>query len=30
LQYTWYKKVNGVSAGASSNNTLFAYIWLAM
>ena len=30
LQYTWYEKVNGVSAGASSNNTLFAYIWLAM
>jgi hypothetical protein len=30
LQYTWYEKVNGVSAGASNNNTLFAYIWLAM
>jgi hypothetical protein len=30
LQYTWYEKVNGISAGASSNNTLFAYIWLAM
>jgi hypothetical protein len=30
LQYTWYEKANGTSAGASSNNTLFAYIWLAM
>jgi hypothetical protein len=30
LQYTWYEKVNGVSAGASSNNTWFAYIWVAM
>jgi hypothetical protein len=30
LQYTWYEKVNGTSAGAPSNNTLFAYIWLAM
>ncbi len=30
LQYTWYEKVGGVSAGASNNNTLFAYIWLAM
>jgi hypothetical protein len=30
LQYTWYEKVNGTSVGASSNNTLFAYIWLAM
>ena len=30
LQYTWYEKVNGVTAGASNNNTLFAYIWLAM
>jgi hypothetical protein len=30
LQYTWYEKVNGVSAGASSNNTWFAYTWVAM
>ncbi len=30
LQYTWYEKANGTSVGASSNNTLFAYIWLAM
>jgi hypothetical protein len=30
LQYTWYEKVNGTSANASSNNTLFAYVWLAM
>jgi hypothetical protein len=30
LQYTWYEQVNGTSVGASSNNTLFAYIWLAM
>jgi hypothetical protein len=30
LQYTWYEQFNGTSVGASSNNTLFAYIWLAM
>jgi hypothetical protein len=30
LQYTWYETFNGTSAGASSNNTLFAYVWLAM
>jgi hypothetical protein len=30
LQYTWYERFNGTSAGASSNNALFAYIWLAM
>jgi hypothetical protein len=30
LQYTWYERFNGTSVGASSNNTLFAYIWLAM
>ena len=30
LQYTWYNKFDGTSVGASSNNTLFAYIWLAM
>jgi hypothetical protein len=30
LQYTWYEKFNGTSAGASTNNALFAYIWLAM
>jgi hypothetical protein len=30
LQYTWYEQFNGTSVGASSNNTLFAHIWLAM
>jgi hypothetical protein len=30
LQYTWYEQFAGTSVGASSNNTLFAYIWLAM
>src|SRR5215469_10085578 len=30
LQYTWYDRFNGTSVGASTNNTLFAYVWLAM
>jgi hypothetical protein len=30
LQYTWYEQFGGTSVGASSNNTLFAYVWLAM
>jgi hypothetical protein len=30
LQYTWYEQFGGTSVGASQNNTLFAYIWLAM
>jgi hypothetical protein len=30
LQYTWYDKFNGTTVGASSNNTLFLYLWLAM
>jgi hypothetical protein len=30
LQYTWYEQFGGTSVGASSNNTLFAYIWLAL
>jgi hypothetical protein len=30
LQYTWYEKFNGTGVGASSNNTLFGYVWLAM
>jgi len=30
LQYTWYEKFNGTNLGASSNNTLFGYLWLAM
>jgi len=30
LQYTWYNKFDGTSVGASSNNTLFLYAWLAM
>jgi hypothetical protein len=30
LQYIWYEQFAGTSVNASSNNTLFAYIWLAM
>jgi hypothetical protein len=30
LQYTWYERFNGTSASASTNNVLFAYVWLAM
>ena len=30
LQYTWYEKLNGTTIGASSNNALFLYLWLAM
>ncbi len=30
LQYTWYDRFDGTSVGASSNNTLFLYLWLAM
>jgi hypothetical protein len=30
LQYIWYDEFNGTGLGASSNNTLFAYVWLAM
>jgi hypothetical protein len=30
LQYTWYERFNGTSLGASSNNTMFLYLWLAM
>ena len=30
LQYTWYNKLNGTTVGASANNTLFLYLWLAM
>ncbi len=30
LQYTWYEQFAGTSVGASQNNTLFAYIWLAL
>ena len=30
LQYTWYEQFGGTSLGASQNNTLFAYIWLAL
>ena len=30
LQYTWYNKFDGTSVGASANNTLFVYAWLAM
>ena len=30
LQYIWYNKFDGTTAGASANNTLFAYLWFAM
>ena len=30
LQYTWYNKFDGTTAGASDNNTLNAYLWVAM
>ena len=30
LQYTWYTEFNGTSVGATANNTLFLYLWLAM
>ena len=30
LQYTWYTEFNGTSIGASANNTLFLYAWMAM
>ena len=30
LEYTWYDKFDGTNVGASGNNTLFAYLWLAM
>ena len=30
LQYTWYNKFDGTTVGASDNNTLFAYLWVAM
>jgi len=30
LQYTWYNEFDGTSVGASSNNTLFLYLWMAM
>ena len=30
LEYTWYNQFDGTSVGASANNTLFAYLWLAM
>jgi len=30
LQYTWYTEFNGTSVGASANNTLFLYAWIAM
>ncbi len=30
LQYTWYTEFNGTSVGASANNTLFLYAWMAM
>jgi hypothetical protein len=30
VQYTWYNKFDGTSVGASANNTLFVYLWLAM
>jgi hypothetical protein len=30
LQYTWFTEFDGTTIGASSNNSLFAYVWLAM
>ena len=30
LQYTAYTEFNGTSAGASENNTLYLYLWMAM
>jgi hypothetical protein len=30
LQYTWYDEFNGTSVGASDNNTLYLYLWMAM
>ena len=30
LQYTAYEKFDGVTAGASSHNTLFLHAWFAM
>ena len=30
LQYTAYTEFNGTTVGASANNTLFLYLWMAM
>ena len=30
LQYTWYTEFNGTSVGASANNSLYLYLWMAM
>jgi hypothetical protein len=30
LQYTWYDKFDGTTAGAHGNNTLFLHLWFAM
>jgi hypothetical protein len=30
LQYTWYNEFNGTNVGASANNTLYLYLWMAM
>jgi hypothetical protein len=30
LQYTAYTEFNGTSVGASANNTLYLYVWMAM
>ncbi len=30
LQYIWYNEFNGTTVGASNNNTLFLYAWVAM
>ena len=30
LQYTGYTEFNGTSVGASANNTLYLYVWMAM
>ena len=30
LQYTYYNEFNGTTVGATANNTLFLYLWMAM
>ncbi len=30
LQYTYYTEFNGTTVGATANNTLFLYLWVAM
>lgn len=30
LQYTWYNEFEGTNVGASANNSLYLYLWMAM